>query len=175
MTSSPNSSRLSFTVCFSWWDLRDSFDKFPPGNLFLALLFASQAYFSPNFLHEVFLFKSSSLRCLARVGVPWAKLCVFRQPKLPFPGSQSEKKKKSNRRERNCHSFRAEKLRQGEIKGLGSQILFRILSCLIISLSGIKIISFLMVTKLFSGVSTPMGHFSWEVKERCSVTASPQF
>lgn len=96
--------------------------------------------------------------------------CVFRQPKLPFPRSQSEKTKKSNRRERKCHSFRAEKLRQGEIKGLGSQIVFRILRCLIIPFNGIKIISFLMVTKLFSGSRTPMGHFSWEVSRRGAVS-----
>lgn len=114
--------------------------------------------------------KSSSLRCLARAGVSWARLCVLRQPKLPFPGSQSKKTGKFNRRERKFHSFGAEKLSQGEIKGHGSQIVFRILSCLIISSSGIEIISSLMVTKLFSGSRTPMGHFSWEASRRGAVS-----
>lgn len=114
--------------------------------------------------------KSSSLRCLARLGVSWAKHCMFRQPKLPFPGLKAEKIKTFNRRERKFHLFRAGKLRQGDIQGHGSQTAFKILSCLIISFNGIEIISFLMVTKLFSGSRTPVGHFSWEVSRRGAVS-----
>lgn len=85
-------------------------------------------------------------------------------------GLQSEKIKKFNRRERKFHSLRAGKLRQGEIKGYGSLIVFRILSCLIISFNGIEIISLLRVTKLFSGSRTSVGHFSWEVSRRGAVS-----
>lgn len=86
------------------------------------------------------------------------------------PSSGHNLRKQRNSTGEKFHSFRAEKLRQGEIKGYGSQIVFRILSCLIISFSGIEIISFLMVTKLFSGSRTPVGHFSWEASRRGAVS-----
>lgn len=86
------------------------------------------------------------------------------------PSSGHNLRKQRNSTGEKFHSFRAEKLRQGEIKGYGSQIVFRILSCLIISFSGIEIISFLMATKLFSGSRTPVGHFSWEASRRGAVS-----
>lgn len=147
MTSSPTSSELSLTAR---WDLRDSFDKVPSWKSISCFTwFLPLEHISAQTSSLIISVKSSSLRCLARAGASWPKHCVFRQQSLCLSPSYSLKKmQRFNRRERNLHHFKEGKLRQGEVKGWGFQIIFRSLRCLIIF--------FLMVSELFSGSRTPM-------------------